>query len=191
MDNDLSKYIQFEQPVVVEGLQWIQPLVDAVQLKHVVDIAYKSIRGRETKQRAIHPYLLKEYDNRWYVYAFDEKSGEERIFGLDRIHELETNIQRDFRYFTGAREEIFKHIIGVSRFVGEPQDILLKFYYPQSEYILSKSIHQSQQVIEEHGEEITVKLYLRINYELRALLRSYGNRVKVLEPEELAQQIAG
>lgn len=185
LEDDLSEFIQFEQPVTVEGLQWIQSLVDAIQLKHVVRIRYQSIRSEEPKQRAIHPYLLKEYDDRWYVYAFDGRSEEERIFGLDRIQSLKPDKQKDFRYFKGNRKEIFKHTIGVSRFVGDPQQIILKFFYPQSEYILSKPIHESQEILEESENFITVQLYLRVNYELRALIRSYGDQVEVLEPPKL------
>jgi len=185
LQNDLSKYIQFEEPISVEGLHWIQPIVNAIQLRQVVNIKYQSIRSAEPTSRAIHPYLLKEYDDRWYVYGFDEKSEEERIFGLDRIQELEPNQSKDFRYFTGDRGEIFKHTIGVSRFVGDPQEIILKFFYPQSEYILSKPIHQSQEIIKRDGNSVTVKLFLRINYELRALIRSYGNQVEVVKPDSL------
>ena len=119
------------------------------------------------------------------MYGYDERSEEERIFGLDRIHDLEVAKGPKYRYFTGDRKEIFKHTIGISRFVGEPQEILLKFFYPQSEYILTKPIHESQEVIEQDEESITVKLYLRINYELRALIRSYGNQVEVVKPDDL------
>jgi predicted DNA-binding transcriptional regulator YafY len=185
LEDDLSKYIQFEQPVIEEGLQWIQPLVDTIQLKHAVRITYQSISSESPKGRVIHPYLLKEYDERWYVYAFDERSKEERIFGLDRIQSLEPDKQKDFRYFKGDRQEIFKHTIGVSRFVGDPQQIILKFFYPQSEYILSKPIHESQKILEEKEDAVTVELYLRINYELRALIRSYGDQVEVLKPNTL------
>lgn len=187
LQQDLSRYIQFEEPVTVEGLQWIQPLVDAIQLKHIVRITYQSIRSKEPKQRAIHPYLLKEYDDRWYVYGFDERSEEERIFGLDRIQSLKANKQKDYRNFKGNRKDVFKHTIGVSRFVGEPQEIILKFNYPQSEYILSKPIHESQEVIQRDKNFITIKLYLRINYELRALIKSYGEQVKVLKPDDLLE----
>ncbi len=185
LQNDLSKYIQFERPVEVEGLEWIEPLVDAIQLRNVVVISHRTIGKNKAIKRKLHPYLLKEYEDRWYVYGYDERSEEERIFSLDRIQGLEAAKKADYKYFKGNREEIFKHTIGVSRLVGEPQEIILKFYYPQSEYILSKPIHESQEVIDEDEESITVKLYLRINYELRALIRSYGNQVEVLKPQKL------
>ncbi|NGP89679.1 WYL domain-containing protein [Aliifodinibius halophilus] len=185
LKGDLSEYIKFEEPVEVEGLTWIQPLVNAIELKKVIVITYRSISGQSTKTRRLHPYLLKEYDDRWYVYGFDEETEEERIFGLDRIQDLETDKGGEYRYFSGDREEIFKHTLGVSRFVGDPQEIILQFFYPQSEYILTKPIHDSQEVIDQDDESITIKLYLRINYELRALIRSYGDQVEVLKPTPL------
>lgn len=147
LENDLSKYIHFEKPVVVEGLQWVKPLVDAIQLRNVVQIVYKSIKKQIASSRYLHPYLLKEYDGRWYVYGYDEDSRKERIFGLDRIADLEEVPAREFRYFTGDQDQLFEHTLGVSRFVGEPKEIILEFYYPQSEYVLSKPIHDSQEII--------------------------------------------
>lgn len=185
--DDLSQYLQFEEPVNILGMEWIEPLVDAIRLGNVVTISHRTIGKDHPIKRDLHPYLLKEYDDRWYVYGYDEKSNEERIFGLDRIHKIDINEQKDFRYFTGDRQEIFKHTIGVSLFVGEPNEIIIKFYYPQSKYILSKPIHESQEVLERDKDSITIKLYLRINYELRALIRSYGERVEVLKPNELTR----
>ena len=185
LQDDLSRYIQFEQPVEVEGLEWIKPLVDAIQLRYVVRISHRTIGKEDPIERALHPYLLKEYDDRWYVYGFDEWSNEERIFGLDRIQDINPAEDKKFKYFTRDREDVFKHTIGVSRFVGEPQEIVLKFFYPQSEYILSKPIHESQEVIERSEDSVTVQLYLRVNYELRALIRSYGEQVEVVTPDNL------
>lgn len=183
LQDDLSKYVQFEQPVEVAGLKWIEPLVDAIQLRYVVTISHQAMGKDNPIKRTLHPYLLKEYDDRWYVYGYDERSQEERIFGLDRIHDLTHHKDKEFRYFNGDREAVFKHTIGVSRFIGEPQDIVLKFFYPQSEYILSKPIHESQEVIEQKEESVTVKLFLRINFEFRALIRSYGDQVELLQPK--------
>jgi predicted DNA-binding transcriptional regulator YafY len=185
LQGDLSKYIQFEESIEVGGLEWIQPLVDAIQLGEVVTISHKAMGQNQPIKRELHPYLLKEYDNRWYVFGYDERSEEERIFGLDRIEQIKPNKDKEFNHFTGDRKEVFKHTLGVSRFVGDPQVIKLKFYYPQAEYILSKPIHESQKLIDRDDDSITIKLFLRINYELRALIRSYGDQVEVLIPDEL------
>lgn len=189
LKNDISKYILFEEPVEIEGVEWIEPLVNAIQLRYVVNIYHRTIGKDKPVERSLHPYLLKEYDDRWYVYGFDERSNEERIFGLDRIHEIIPHKDKEFRYFKGDREDIFKHTIGVSRFVGDPQEIVLKFFYPQSEYILSKPIHESQEIVKQNEGSITIKLYLRINYELKALIRSYGDHVEVIQPTDLKRNI--
>ncbi|MEX1212847.1 MAG: WYL domain-containing protein [Balneolaceae bacterium] len=183
LDRNLSDYVQFEKPTPVEGLQWIEPLVDAVQLREVVYIQYYSYQRQSPSERMIHPYLLKEYDNRWYVYAFDELSDENRLFGLDRIRSLSAKPGRTFRYFTGNRQELFRHMIGVSMTDNDPQEIILKFCAPQSEYILSKPIHESQEVISRDRNSVTIRLFVRINYELQSLVRGYGTDVEVLKPQ--------
>lgn len=182
---NLSKYIRFEKPQPVEGLNWIEPLVEAMELKQVAKIEYRSIQRKEITWRFIHPYLLKEYNNRWYVFAFDEKSDEERIFGLDRIQGIKISSEKDYKYYKGDLDNVFEHTIGVSRFVGEPEEIVLKFSFPQSEYILTKPIHESQTIVEQDKNSVTIKLFVRINYELKALIRSYGEQVIILKPKEL------
>lgn len=185
LNSDLSKYIQFEKPKPVEGLKWMEPLVEAIELKQVVKIEYKSIQRKEISSRLIHPYLLKEYDDRWYIFGSDENSDEERIFGLDRIQGLEVASTKDYKYYTGNLQEVFNHTIGVSLFVGDPEKILLKFSYPQSEYILSKPLHESQSVVEQDEDSVTIRLFVRINYELKALVRSFGNQVEILKPSDM------
>lgn len=130
----------------------------------------------------IHPYLLKEYKNRWYVYAFDELSDENRLFGLDRIRSLSAKPGQTFRYFTGNRRELFRHMIWVSMTDNDPQEIILRLRASQSEYILSKPLHDSQEVVSRDGDSVTIRLFVRMNYELQSLVRGYGTGVEVLKP---------
>lgn len=58
-------------------------------------------------------------------------------------------------------------------------------------YVLSKPLHGSQKVILNNESELIVSIEVIPNYELETLILSYGDRVKVLEPEGFQKVITG
>jgi proteasome accessory factor C len=60
-------------------------LIDAASRSVRVAISYWSVSSDETTQRVITPRAVFADRGRWYVVADDDRSGEERIFRIDRI----------------------------------------------------------------------------------------------------------
>ena len=60
----------------------------------------------------------------------------------------------------------------------------------EAPYILSKPIHKSQSVVEEHEDgSVIVSIKVIPNYELEQLLLSFGERIKILSPDSLRNNI--
>jgi proteasome accessory factor C len=66
----------------------VDELRTAIAARHELRITYFSPSRAERAQRTIRPLRLFSVSGRWYVAAFDEKSGEERTFRTDRIETL-------------------------------------------------------------------------------------------------------
>ena len=66
----------------------VDELRSAIAARHELRITYFSPSRAERAQRTIRPLRLFSVSGRWYVAAFDEKSGEERTFRTDRIEAL-------------------------------------------------------------------------------------------------------
>ncbi len=66
----------------------VAELRNAIAARHELRITYFSPSRAERAQRTIRPLRLFSVSGRWYVAAFDEKSGEERTFRTDRIEAL-------------------------------------------------------------------------------------------------------
>lgn len=144
--------------------------------------------GKPEKEWILHPYLLKEYNNRWFLFGYNEAEEKITNAALDRIradyepipHAFIPNTFVDFG-------EYFKDIIGVTVKGEEPVEILLRASEARFPYIESKPFHGSQTLKDAAGRlfSITVKP----NKELDALILSYGSDLEVLSPEWYRERI--
>jgi len=84
------------------------------------------------------------------------------------------------------KESYFKSAIGISLPTTKPEKLVLQFDPAQANYIKSQPIHHSQKIIKDTKTNFTISVELVINYELMALLLSFGDKLKVLKPLTLA-----
>lgn len=85
---ELSGYVDFENIPGMAGSEYLGPLLNAIRQKQVILLTYKAFYSRKSTPHVFHPYLLKEYQNRWYVFGYEEYWDAFRIYGLDRITEI-------------------------------------------------------------------------------------------------------
>ncbi len=134
----------------------------------------------------IHPYYLKQYNNRWYLLGQTERFDSLSVRALDRIVDFKEvdipfieNTQYDF-------EEYFEDVIGINTGKNRSSELIRLWFSPEkAPYILTKPLHGSQKkkVQDENGLVITIEVIS--NYELKSLLLSFGSEVKVLSPASL------
>jgi predicted DNA-binding transcriptional regulator YafY len=73
-DDHLEQFIQFEKSTVSKGNEFLGSLLEAIRHHKAVRIAYSKFSDESVKEYELHPYLLKEYQNRWCLIAFDQSS---------------------------------------------------------------------------------------------------------------------
>lgn len=184
-DNVLS----FEQNKELKGIEHLSTLIDAASNKQALHIKYKSYEGNENLW-TISPYYLKQFNNRWFLFGWNEKYDSLSNLALDRIEEVETtdlpfreNADIDFNTY-------FDDVVGVTipNDDVKKQTIRLKFDKKRLPYVVSKPIHASQEIINE--EDGIIEIQVRPNKELEALLFSFGPQVEILSPEDYRQRFA-
>ena len=184
-----NSIVHLAQPAEIPGQKWLDKLYDAIKEEKALSIIYQPFE-REASSVTISPYLLKEFDNRWYLYAMNHSKSVLRTYGLERITELKPTLQEYIPAEDFDPERYFKDIIGVTLEPNKnPQKIQLEVYGNTKNYILTKSLHKTQRVIEEKKDSVLIELTLIPNYELESLLLSFGERLKVLKPNSLAKSI--
>lgn len=181
--------IGFEQNDQLIGLKFLTPLFNAIINRHVVHIIYKDYR-ENVHTWDIHPYYLKQYNNRWFLLGLNEKRQLITNVALDRIESISSSSIRYKSNYDIDFERYFNDIVGVTI----PEDknskvetVLLKFSPKRFPYVKSKPLHRSQLTINE--EERIISIDIRPNWELETLLLSFGPDVEVLSPPTLRDKI--
>lgn len=182
--------VQFDVLPDYRGLDFIDPIKKAINQHTVLKMTYKAFYEEAEIPRHIHPYLLKEYNNRWFVYAYTNEYKSEGVYGLDRIKKLEPTTKK---YKNPNRKKIinyFKDIIGVTNFEDrEVENIVLRLTRERANYLITKPIHKSQKIIKENKNFVWFGFKLKPNNELTALILSYGKDIIVEKPLPLAKEI--
>jgi hypothetical protein len=62
-----SPVIEIEKNENLKGLEYLEPVYQSILKKEVLNIWYRSFKARRPGKITFHPYLLKEYRNRWFV----------------------------------------------------------------------------------------------------------------------------
>ena len=183
--------IGFEQNANLKGLNWLTPILDATSNHQPLKIVYRNYKNSEVEKTLIvHPWYVKQYNNRWFLFALDDQRYYITNLALDRIQSLEISEDTPFMPNENINfEEYFNDVIGVTI----PKDdvvkirIVLKFSKAQFPYITSKPLHQSQAIISE--DDCTLAIEVRPTYELDQLILSFGPDIEVLEPTEYREYI--
>jgi predicted DNA-binding transcriptional regulator YafY len=173
----------------LRGIQNLNPLLKAIKEQKIVYFQHHNYQTDTLKDYGVYPYLLKEYQNRWYLIAFVPQLNQMRTFGIDRIRNIEIKTQKFKTESKHNPKLIFENIIGLIYSDEKTQQIVLSFTPAQGKYIKSLPMHKSQQILIDNETELRISLYLIPNFELQQQILMYGDTVKVLEPKLLADQI--
>ena len=185
-----KEFIEFESLPPAKGTSFIGDLLQVIKDQKQIILYYQGFNHESEKKYKLHPYLLKEYRNRWYLIAWNVDKGMINTFGLDRIKSIE-NKEKYFEFDSSFNStDYFRESFGITA----PQKlkvkkVMLKFSRSQANYIISQPLHPSQKIIEKKSKSITIELNVMISYELKSQILSYGHSVEVLSPKNLKQEI--
>ena len=183
--------VSFEQNQDLKGLDKLSDVLDVTSNHQVVEILYHNFKnGGRDIFFTVHPYYVKQFNNRWFLFGLDDKYRNIDTIALDRI--VKMDVAEDIQFIPNNDidfEHYFDDIVGVTipdKGV-EKEHIVLQFTQGRFPYVSSKPIHQSQEIVSE--EDCTVSIDVRPNNELVTQILSFGPDVEVLEPQSFREQI--
>ncbi len=188
-DKAIEEFVQFERVEKFGGSEHLQTILKAIKEKKKIQFEYKSYTSNVAKTRRVHPYLLKEYRNRWYLIGKSELKDKTITFGLDRVENvvpLSDSYQPDSSF---SPDNFFKYSIGITADYGKPKKIVIETDELLSKYILSQPLHQSQEYLGGVNGKHQFSYFLLTTYELKMQILGFGKEIKVLEPVELQEEI--
>ena len=182
-----ENFISFEQNDKLQGLEHLSGIIDATVNHQPIELHYCSFKGHEFKT-VCHPYYVKQYNNRWFLFGWNDKFHSLGNYALDRIisfKKVDTpfikNNQINF-------DTYFQDIIGVTipKEDTSTETIVLRFSKERLPYVVSKPIHHSQTV---NMEDRTITIKVKPNNELYQMIFSFVPDIEVLSPKPLRQKI--
>lgn len=181
--------VGFESSMYNKGMEHFTPLFNAIRKKTTVELRYQSFRMAEPQTLIVHPYYLKQYNNRWFLFCCNGDHTNLSNYPLDRILSVKL-AHVPYRDTDIDFDEYFSDMIGVSRRNGqEPEDVVLRFPKDQYKYVATKPWHVSQKIVDENNSTISLQFHVVLNYELEQKILSFGQYVEVLSPKQLREQI--
>lgn len=187
----------------LEGSTLFGELFTAITQKQVVELHYHKFESPDEERTVVlHPYLLKEYNRRWYLIAATEDTGKLLNFALDRTDKVVPLPSHRYKEYAGNLSERFEDIVGVTLYEDKPlQQIVFWVSDRSKEYVATKPLHESQHNISGEREADLRRQFPQLeggryfyiecieNYELFRELTAFGEDLIVLSPADIKQKV--
>lgn len=199
LDAHVSSICRHSEPVIffdrndsLKGLEHLGFLHQSILDKKVLGIVYKSFNAVLPEVLTVSPYLLKEYNNRWFLMC--KKMGHNQLLNLalDRIQSLEVN--EKVVYEENTIVDFAKHfddVLGVTKGINtRPANIQFWASEKHTPYLVTKPLHHSQSLVEYHPDgSADFKMKVCLNYELERVLLGFGDGIIVKSPRLLVKRL--
>ena len=182
LKSNAEHLVSFEQNEQLKGIEHLADMIEATVNHQTLEITYLTFRGKEIMM-TIHPYYIKQYNGRWFLYGLNDELNRISNLALDRIQSYE-KAEKSFR-----KNELYDFSTYFNDVMGAtiPNDdvkketIGLRFTANRFPYVVSKPIHKSQEVVDE--TQGIVEIQVRPTRELDQQLFSFIPDVEVLYPD--------
>ena len=195
------RIIQFDNNQDLIGKNHIGTLFTAISNKQVIALKYHTFKSPEVKEKIVHPYLLKQYNNRWFLIV-GIQDGKILNFALDRIDSFTVVPSIEYLEPKEDLEDRFYDIVGVTLHKDKPvENILLWVDESGYPYVHTKPLHGSQTIVKGAADRALREKYPALqggrffrlkcilNFELEQLLMSKMDQLVVLEPAVLTDTL--
>lgn len=189
---DYDKILFYDKNEAYDGLRYLKPMFLAIKNKNVLKVTFQGFGDTESQDYIFHPYVLKQYNQRWFVFGYNETAKinqwsiplDDRLKDFETLKEVEIiKDDTDWTTFFNEMVGVRKHSVTKEEPIAEI--VVLRFSPQRLQYFKTKPIHPYWDEFEEAGKENQVFFETVINLELIQQILSYGKDVEVLEPEGL------
>lgn len=182
-----SNIIFFEK-LPLKGIENLEKLYSAIKENRTLKIIYEPFE-RESFERMIKPVLLKQANNRWFLFAWEEGKETIQNLPLDRIISLifwhkEIKIKQIF-----DSKNYFEDIIGVRNKEVKVETILFKVKKKRAFYVKTKKIHHTQEEVNQDENSITFQISVKPNDEMWAKFMELIEDVEIISPPAIREEM--
>jgi len=192
----------------LKGRKWLPVIYDAIRERRILSIDYVPFGTNAAKPLTwrCHPYLLKEYNNRWFLFCYNELNHNHNWnLAVDRIAAIRVEEGRSELLRPGYAQR-FEGMIGVTSAEYIPgkkmkksttwtsKDIILRIDDPKTwGLIITKPVHESQIVMTEFVKDTVpgrVRIRVLPNIEFYMRILSLGEHVMIESPQSIRDRMS-
>lgn len=184
-------FIYFEKVPSYKGTEHLDFFIEAIEYNRVISFDYQSYKTTTPLNHQIHPYILKEHTNRWYVIGLLPEQNSITAFALERI--VKNTLKSTTQYFDISPEFnpdiFFKYTFGMTVHSDRSvEKVILSFTPLQAKYFISKPFHPYKKLLYTK-DELRVEMEIIPNFELIRKVVSFGSGVKVIAPKSFKKEV--
>ena len=203
------KIISFSSNDYLQGKDYLGTLFSLISNKKVVAVDYTPF-GEDMRTIRLHPYLLKQYNDRWYLIGtpladdtFPFRKDFYVTLPLDRMNSIRVVDGEDYVDCDDDFEERFDDIVGITYIESAPlTDIIIAVKDSMRGYVDTKPLHGSQFKFSPGDQEMLHNKYhafegytfyglqLKPNREFFNLLYRNGEGTILVCPKEIRKKMA-
>jgi predicted DNA-binding transcriptional regulator YafY len=129
---------------------------------------------------------IKYFNHNFYLAGYYKKIDQVIVFAINRMNKLKLSDKPQHEVDFDSRT-YFESGFGI--YTGEVFQVKLQFFPPTSDYIAERVWHPAQKLTLLEDKSLILEMPANSISEMKKFVLSYGAKVKVLEPEELAELI--
>jgi predicted DNA-binding transcriptional regulator YafY len=187
---DVQEIVFPQRQPETKGTEHLDYIYQAILDKKVLKMVHRKHGGEIDKEFLVHPYIIVQYDGRWYLRGQIDGMNKCTTFGLDRVKEVK---RTKHSYLVCPDEDPYEHfrdIIGIMvPEDAELEEVVLLFDRFSSPHAMSRTWHHSYTLIDHSHGCARISYKVKKNTELLREIRAYGPGVKVIAPAHLAEII--
>lgn len=177
-------------------------LFDNISNEVVIRLSYHTFSDETIRSIDFHPYLLKQYNDRWFLLGAADTDQKILNFALDRIDKVEPLPEKKYIECPEDIYERFEDIVGVTLYDDRQVEHIVCWVSDASKgYVNTKPVHESytpykgekESLLHEQYPQLEGGLFFSIdcipNFELIRELCSFGGNLVVLSPESIRDEI--
>ena len=175
---------------IPSGHNHLTSVMEAMTEGHLIRISYQKYTSAKSDVYTLKPYAVKEFAKRWYIVGYCLEREALRVYGLDRVHSLDI-LEERFEMEKGFDvDELFATSFGIYLPEEAAKTITFRTSATEAKYLRDLPIHSSQEEVSSDGRTVTFSIFVCPNRNLIMEFCKYGDRLEVLSPESIRNQVA-
>ena len=193
--NNLSTMaLRYREKIMLQevptGVEWLHIVLEAMDKGRTLCFDYISYYAKDkVASYEVIPCFVRLFEHRWYLICESLDHSRTRVLALERMSGLTIGEKYEQPSPDITPASFYQDCFGIIRDDKQPEEIILKVYRNQVDYVRSTPIHHSQKEIETAKDYALFQYYLRPSYDFIQHLLWHRENIEVLRPTSLREEM--